>query len=77
MQLTPDQFAQVAVLARRRYGATAMGPYLSQVTTSRDWRAHVFIVVKGNCTRVLYLEPFDTHTNALKALMSYLASNLK
>lgn len=69
--LTLEQCVQIALLAKRRYGPTALGPYVSWSPLFKHWRAHVFIVKDGKCEKVLHLEPYTSNLIAFNALVDY------
>jgi len=70
--LTQAQCLELAALARRRYGKTALGPYVVWDVSLRRWRATVFIVVKGRYTEITRLGPFADVLSAVRSLRKHL-----
>ncbi len=72
--LTRLQVSQVARLARKRFGARALGPYVSWSCLDGFWRAHVYVVIDFEFELVVQLEPFLTSEAAYDTLVLLLRS---
>lgn len=72
--LTKLQYAQIAQLAKWKYGSAAMGPYVSWSVIDKIWRAHVYVSTPKGINKVLSLGPFSSSLEALQALQTVLMS---